>query len=182
MSKRKPTPYINNKHFYEAMKVFHASCQEAKAKGQDRPPIPDYVVLCFMEITEKYASKANFAGYSYLDDMKSDALMDCVKYAHVFNPSRGKNPFAFFTQTIKNAFIRRIEAEKLQSIIKAKVRINAATNSSPYDENEQYDENGDFVESGSKSLSDLIGLSETVNDFERRQKEKKEKRKKNVKS
>ena len=53
--------------------------------------------------------------------MISDGLENCVQYCHNFNPDKSKNPFAYFTQIIYYAFLRRIEKEKKQSYIKQKV-------------------------------------------------------------
>ena len=53
--------------------------------------------------------------------MISDGIENCLQYAYNFNPEKSKNPFAYFTQIIYYAFIRRIQKEKKQSHIKHKV-------------------------------------------------------------
>jgi hypothetical protein len=50
--------------------------------------------------------------------MVGDAVEDCVRRVLNFNPSKGENPFAFFTQIVFYAFIRRIQKEKRQMVIK----------------------------------------------------------------
>jgi hypothetical protein len=52
--------------------------------------------------------------------MVSDGIENCVMYASNFNPEKSKNPFAYFTQIIYYAFLRRIEKEKKQLYIKYK--------------------------------------------------------------
>ena len=73
-----------------------------------------------MMIATKLATKANFSGYTYKDEMICDALENCVVAVHSFNPEKSKNPFAYFTQIIWYAFLRRIEKEKKQTYVKYK--------------------------------------------------------------
>ena len=58
--------------------------------------------------------RPNFSNYIYRQDMVSDAIENCVVYAHNFDPSKSKNPFSYFTQVCWYAFIRRIGKEKRQ--------------------------------------------------------------------
>lgn len=81
-------------------------------------PIPDYVAACFMQIVTRYGSKMNFSGYTYLEDMRSEALEHCVKYANRFNKEKSRNAFAYFTQVTHNAFIQFINKEKKQATMK----------------------------------------------------------------
>ena len=53
--------------------------------------------------------------------MISDGIENCLQYLDNFNPEKSKNPFAYFTQIIYYAFIRRIQKEKKQVIIKQKL-------------------------------------------------------------
>ena len=53
--------------------------------------------------------------------MISDGIENCLQYASNFNPDKSKNPFAYFTQIIYYAFIRRIQKEKKQQHIRHKV-------------------------------------------------------------
>jgi DNA-directed RNA polymerase specialized sigma24 family protein len=53
--------------------------------------------------------------------MISDGIENCLQYIHNFNPEKSKNPFAYFTQIIYYAFIRRIQKEKKQTHIKHKM-------------------------------------------------------------
>lgn len=84
------------------------------------PPIPNYIGECLLLIAQKLSNKPNFIGYAHKDEMIADGLENCVRYLMVFDPNRSRNPFAFFTQAIKNAFIRRIKAEKRQLYLKFK--------------------------------------------------------------
>jgi DNA-directed RNA polymerase specialized sigma24 family protein len=53
--------------------------------------------------------------------MISDGIENCLQYASNFNPEKSKNPFAYFTQIIYYAFIRRIQKEKKQQHVKHKI-------------------------------------------------------------
>ena len=68
-----------------------------------------------------FRSKPNFVNYMFRDDMISDGIENCVQYIHNFDPEKSKNPFAYFTQIIHYAFLRRIQKEKKQLEIKTKI-------------------------------------------------------------
>jgi DNA-directed RNA polymerase specialized sigma24 family protein len=57
----------------------------------------------------------------FREDMISDGIENCVQYIHNFNPEKSQNPFAYFTQIIHYAFLRRIQKEKKQLEIKTKI-------------------------------------------------------------
>ena len=117
---KKSVHYIDNKEFLEVMKGYHVLVVEAQEKGEPRPIIPDYVGECFIKIAQRLSFRPNFINYAFREDMISDGIENCVQYIHNFNPARSDNPFAYFTQIIYYAFIRRIEKEKKQLYIKYK--------------------------------------------------------------
>lgn len=88
--------------------------------SMEQPKIPDYVGLAIMLIASKLGKKFNFGGYSFNDEMQADAVENCLRYINNFNPEKSNNPFAYFTQIIKFAFIRRILKERKQQYIKYK--------------------------------------------------------------
>ena len=57
----------------------------------------------------------------FREDMICDGIENCVQYIENFNPEKSKNPFAYFTQIIHYAFLRRIQKEKKQMEIKNKI-------------------------------------------------------------
>ncbi len=57
--------------------------------------------------------------------MIGDAIENCLRYIHNFNPEKSNNPFAYFTQIMYYAFLRRIEKEKKQTYIKYKTMENS---------------------------------------------------------
>ena len=52
--------------------------------------------------------------------MMSDGIENCLMYFDNFDPNKSKNPFAYFTQIIYYAFLRRIQKEKKQLYVKYK--------------------------------------------------------------
>ena len=113
--------YVNNKEFLEALIVFKAKCSAAKEAGEQRPQISNYIGDCFMKIATHLSYKPNFVNYMFREDMISDGIENCVQYIENFNPEKSKNPFAYFTQIIYYAFLRRIQKEKRQLEIKNKI-------------------------------------------------------------
>lgn len=113
--------YVNNKDFLEALIVYKNKVQEAEEQGKPKPRIPNYIGECFLKIATHLSYKPNFVNYMFREDMISDGIENCVQYIHNFNPEKSKNPFAYFTQIIWYAFLRRISKEKKQLDIKTKI-------------------------------------------------------------
>ena len=57
-------------------------------------------------------SYINFINYTYRSEMVSDGIENCLQYIHNFDPEKSKNPFAYFTQIIYYAFLRRIQKKR----------------------------------------------------------------------
>jgi hypothetical protein len=114
------TNYIDNKMFLKEMVIWRKAVRKAKREGAVKPRIPEYVGECFMKIAENLSHKPNFLSYTFREEMKSDAIENCVMYADNFNPAKSKNPFAYFTQIVYYAFLRRIQREKKQLYVKYK--------------------------------------------------------------
>jgi DNA-directed RNA polymerase specialized sigma subunit len=118
MAKKKN--YVNNKDLFQALVNYRKLCLEAEESGDPKPRVPDYIGRCFLLIATRLATKPNFSGYTYKQDMISDGVENCLQYMHNFDPSKSENPFAYFTQYIWNAFLRRIQKEKKQMYIRFK--------------------------------------------------------------
>jgi hypothetical protein len=113
--------YVNNADFLKALIEYRDSVHLAAAEGRDKPRIPNYVGECILKIANHLSYKPNFINYSYRDDMILDGIENCIQYLDNFNPDKSSNPFAYFTQIIYYAFLRRIAKEKKQSYIKGKL-------------------------------------------------------------
>jgi len=116
--------YIDNKKFYTAIIQYKSDCAEADEKGEEHPRIPPYIGECLYKIATRLSLKPNFISYTYRDEMISDGLENCVNYLNNFNPEKSTNPFAYFTQIIWYAFLRRIDKEKKHLYIKQKTLEN----------------------------------------------------------
>ena len=121
MPKKKSEHYVNNKELLEALIVYRAKVAEAKEKGLPKPRITNYLGSCFLKIATHLSYKPNFVNYMFKDDMVCDGIENCVQYINNFNPEKSSNPFAYFTQIIHYAFLRRIQKEKKQLEIKTKI-------------------------------------------------------------
>ena len=123
--KKKPEHYVNNKEFLQAMIEYRKSVNKAKREKRKKPPVPNYVGECFLKIANHLSFRPNFINYTYRDDMISDGIENCLQYLDNFNPRTSNNPFAYFTQIIYYAFVRRIQKEKKQTTIKHRMIQNA---------------------------------------------------------
>ena len=122
MAKRKRSEhYVNNKEFLAALIRYQEDIEIAKLQDKPKPVIPRYIGECFLKIANHLSFKPNFVNYMFKDDMVCDGIENCVQYINNFNPEKSKNPFAYFTQIIHYAFLRRIQKEKKQLEIKTKI-------------------------------------------------------------
>ena len=112
--------YVDNQKFLEEMIVYKGKCKDAKSREEPEPQISEYIGECFMKIAQRLSFRPNFINYAFREDMISDGIENCVQYIRNFDPEKSKNPFAYFTQIIYFAFIRRIQKEKKQLYIKYK--------------------------------------------------------------
>jgi hypothetical protein len=136
MTKRKRSVhYVNNKEFLAALIEYRKKVKEAAEKeipniteeqlktwkSSNKPPIPNYIGECILKIATHLSFKPNFVNYMFKDDMISDGIENSIQYLHNFDPEKSQNPFAYFTQIIHYAFLRRIQKEKKQLEIKNKI-------------------------------------------------------------
>jgi hypothetical protein len=120
MSKAKEH-YVNNKDFLHAIIHYKKKVELAQKNGDPKPPVGEYIGECFLKIAQHLSYKPNFVNYMFKDDMIGDGIENCITYINNFNPEKSTNPFAYFTQIIYYAFLRRIQKEKKQVEIKNKM-------------------------------------------------------------
>jgi len=127
--------HVNNKELVEEIVKFKKSYNDAKEEKEKRIEqakkdklspekieeieneevygIPsERLGEIFLDLVDNFATKSNFSGYTYLEEMKSRAIFFLLKYSKSFNPEKSKNAFAYCTQIVKNAFIQVIKKEK----------------------------------------------------------------------
>lgn len=165
--------YVDNKRFYQEILEYKRQVKEAQEKGLDEPRITNYIGECIYKIAEKLATKPCFAGYSFREEMVSDGIENCILYFKDYNPDIGTNPFAYFTQVIYYAFLRRINKEEKHRYIMYKNFQHSIVNN---DMSLLLD--NDDKQLMPSSMYDNINVF--MEKFERKENEKKEKRK-NVK-
>lgn len=124
MAKTPGKHYVDNKLFFTVMLQYKHDCDNAAKNNLPQPKIPPYVGECLYKIANRLSLKPNFVNYTYRDEMVADGLENCIAYIHNFNPEKSTNPFAYFTQIIYYAFLRRIEQEKKHLYIKQKTLEN----------------------------------------------------------
>ena len=125
LNKKKTEHYVDNKVFLEEMKKYRKKVLSARKRNRKDPPINDYIGECFLKIANHLSYRPNFINYTYKEDMISDGIENCLTYVANFDPEKSNNPFAYFTQIIYYAFIRRIQKEKKQTTIKQKLMLKS---------------------------------------------------------
>ena len=123
--------YINNKEFLEQIIKYREFLLKAEEEGKTKrelleesrefSKIHEYLGTCFKKIGNHLSHKPNFVNYMFKEDMISDGIENCVQYVRNFDPEKSKNPFAYFTQIIHFAFLRKIQKEKKQLEIKNRI-------------------------------------------------------------
>lgn len=174
-TKAKGNHYVSNADFLVAMQEYRVKVLAAKEAGLTKkdagwPQVTPYIGECLLKIGTHLSYKANFINYSYREDMILDGIQNCLQYIDNFDPEKSSNPFAYFTQIIYYAFLRRIAEEKKQTYIKGKM-----LQEMPFDmfELQEQDESGEFH----NAYAEFMQQNNTFDDFIERKKEKKRKKK-----
>lgn len=127
------TIYLNNKELLPEVIM-----------SQERGEMTKRLAKMLLVLCQNYARKSNFANYSYNEEMQGYAMMMLVRTWKSFNVEKSSNPFAFYTQCIKNSFIQYLNYERKQRRVRDTIQIQQGLNPSF-----NYEDNGktyDFVE------------------------------------
>ena len=84
-------------------------------KGQfskDHGKMTPKLAHMFIKLCERYATRSNWRGYTYNDEMRSQALLQLSQIGLQFDESKSQNPFAYYTAAITNSFTRVLNIEK----------------------------------------------------------------------
>jgi hypothetical protein len=83
------------------------------------------LAMMFMKLVERYGHRGNWRGYTYIDEMKSQALLQLSQIGLQFDESRSEtpNPFAYYTAAITNSFTRVLNIEKRNQNIRDDILI-----------------------------------------------------------
>ena len=86
--------------------------------SSDHGKITNNLAMMFMKLCERYGTRANWRGYTYNDEMQSQALMQLSQIGLQFDESKSENPFAYYTAAITNSFTRILNIEKKNQSIR----------------------------------------------------------------
>ena len=125
MAEKKKVHYVDNKKFLAAIVERKEQIKEAEGVGESKPQISNYLGECILKISNHLSYRPNFINYTYKEEMISDGIENSLQYIDNFDPEKSKNPFAYFTQIIYYAFIRRIAKEKKQQKIKERILLRS---------------------------------------------------------
>lgn len=128
MAQKQPVQVVvpGSKNIYLSNKELLAEVKRAKRKGE----MSNQLARMLQMLCSRYAKKGNFINYTYNEDMQAYAMMMLVRTWNSFNPEKSSNPFAFFTQCIKNSFIQYLNQEKRQRNIRDLVLVDQGLNPS----------------------------------------------------
>lgn len=124
--------YIINQN-NELVEVGRSHWENGLENGQfslSQGRVTNKLAMMFMKLVERYSQKGNWRGYTYLDEMKSQALMQLVETALKFDESKSDNAFSYYTMIVTNCFRGTLNSEDKISTIKNKLMIDAGYNPS----------------------------------------------------
>ena len=86
--------------------------------NKEHGAINNELAKMFIKLCERYATRSNWRGYTYNDEMRSTALLQLSQIGLQFDESKSQNPFAYYTAAITNSFTRVLNLEKRNQIIR----------------------------------------------------------------
>ena len=92
--------------------------------SQTHGAMTDALARMFMLLVERYSQRANWRGYTYVDEMKGQSLLQLSSMGLQFNEARSANPFAYFTQALAHSFTRVLNIEKKNQNIRDEILVN----------------------------------------------------------
>lgn len=178
--KKRSIHYVNNADFSQAVVNYVTTVNEARTNNKEIPVVPDYVAQCFLRIAEGLSHKSNFIRYTYREEMVMDGVENCLKAISNYNieaaTRTGKpNAFAYFTQIIWFAFLRRIAKEKKQQDVKLKYLTQSGLEE--FLNNELGEENSQavissFVDTLKERIDKVKHIDTEVKEFSKKEKAK----------
>jgi hypothetical protein len=80
--------------------------------SKDHGRITENLGKMFIKLSERYAQRSNWRGYTYIDEMKGQAILQLSQIGLQFDESKSDNPFAYYTAAVTNSFTRILNVEK----------------------------------------------------------------------
>ena len=101
---------VGKSHWIGGMENGNFSCDHGK--------MTNTLAMMYMKLCERYGTRSNWRGYTYNDEMQSQALMQLSQIGLQFDESKSDNPFAYYTAAITNSFTRILNIEKKNQSIR----------------------------------------------------------------
>ena len=86
--------------------------------SKDHGQITNTLAKMYIKLCERYATRGNVRGYTYNDEMRGQAILQLTQIGLQFDESKSDNPFAYFTAAVTNSFVRIINIEKRNQVIR----------------------------------------------------------------
>jgi hypothetical protein len=127
MAKKVTNVYVDNRSFLELLIDYYDAVEKAELANTIKPRIPEEIGDIIIKIATNMARRPNFNGYQFKDDMIGDAILNAVQAIKSFDPKKGVNPFAYFSQVVYWCFLRKISSEKTEYNNKVKMMFDSVT-------------------------------------------------------
>jgi hypothetical protein len=114
--------YVND----EVVEVARSHWQGSMSNGNfcvDHGQISNELGTMYLKLVERYSHRANWRGYTYVDEMRGQALVQLSQIGLQFNEAKSDNPFAYYTAAVNNSFTRVLNLEKRNQTIRDDILI-----------------------------------------------------------
>lgn len=91
----------------------------------DHGSITNELGKMYLKLVERYSQRSNWRGYTYVDEMRGQALLQLAMIGLQFNEAKSDNPFAYYTAAITNSFTRVLNIEKKNQNIRDDILIDS---------------------------------------------------------
>ena len=98
--------------------------------SKDHGTMTRTLATMFIKLCERYATRSNWRGYTYNEEMRGQALLQLSQIGLQFDESKSQNPFAYYTAAITNSFTRILNLEKKNQNIRDDMLEQAGLNPS----------------------------------------------------
>ena len=122
--------FIPFKHYMVTDQVNRKAVEVGRSHSKDgefcqtHGAMTDKLAVMYMLLVERYSQRSNWRGYTYLDEMKGQSLLQLSSMGLQFNEAKSNNPFAYYTQALTHSFTRVLNIEKKNQDIRDKILVN----------------------------------------------------------